>query len=388
LINAVLDLAKIEAGKLELTPSPFSLSELLHGVCGVFTVRAQQRSLVFHTTMAPDLPTTVYGDEQKLRQVLYNLLGNAVKFTDAGEVALGVERTGERLSFSVQDTGRGMRPEELARLFQPFIQFGDERHAQEGTGLGLAISRGLVELLGGTLQVGSVLGHGSRFWFTVPLPSTAISRTLARPRVPSITGYAGPRQRVLVVDDIAENRAVLVDMLTPLGFVVAQAPDGLEALDQAQTWAPDVVLMDIRMPGLDGLEATRRLRALPAGRQVVIVAVSASAFMHDRAHYLAAGANDFVPKPVQYDQLLEVLQTHLALEWDYADSPAVPRLAVPTALAPRVLPAADLAVLQECARRGDITTLLAHATLLEAQAPPGDPFLAEVCALARSFQLS
>jgi signal transduction histidine kinase/ActR/RegA family two-component response regulator len=346
LINAVLDLAKIEAGRLDLTPHPFSLSELLHGVCGVFTVRAQQRSLAFRATLAPDLPSTVYGDEQKLRQVLYNLLGNAVKFTDTGEVVLGVEREeGQRLSFRVQDTGRGIRPADLAQIFQPFIQVGDERQTPEGTGLGLAISRGLVEILGGTLQLDSTPGHGSRFWFTIPLPPAVVSSVLPPPPPPTITGYAGRRQRVLVVDDIAENRAVLVAMLAPLGFATAQAQNGLEALTMAQSWSPDVVLMDIRMPGLDGLEATRRLRAIPALHQVVIIAVSASAFVHNRDHYLATGANDFVPKPVQYVQLLEVLQAHLALEWEYADETAAPLPALSAPLELSVLPAADLEAL-------------------------------------------
>lgn len=387
LINTILDLAKIEAGKLEVTPHPFRLPELLHSVCGVFTVRAQQRHLTFRATLAPDLPPTVYGDEQKLRQVLFNLLGNAVKFTDVGEVVLGVEQTGEGLSFSVQDTGRGIHPEDLARLFQPFAQVGDGSQLREGTGLGLAISRGLVELLGGTLQVESVFGHGSHFWFTISLPPTATPMAPPQPLTPAITGYTGPRRRVLVVDDIAENRAILLDMLEPLGFEVAQVQDGLEALAQAQTWVPDVVLMDMRMPGMDGLEATRRLRAMPALCQMVVVAVSASAFAHNRAHYMAAGAKDFVAKPVQYDQLLETLRTHLDLTWCYADDAMASTITAPETQVLHVLPEEDMTVLRELARRGDIKNLLLHTAHLEERAPQCAPFLAQVRTLARSFQV-
>jgi len=268
LINDILDLAKIESDKLEIDVQPFDLRHFLQGIAGAFAVRAKQKNLDFHMNADPQLPVQVQGDERKLRQILFNLIGNAIKFTDTGEVVFAIDRDEEQIRFAVTDTGCGIRTGEMGQLFQPFQRVGDRNRAIEGAGLGLVISRRLVELLGGALHVESVFSQGSRFWFALSLPAAdAPERAPAVPAVPAI-GYRGPRRRILIADDKRENRAVLVDMLAPLGFRIAEAGNGQEALDVAARFQPDAVLMDMRMPVLDGLEATRRAGGHPPAAPV------------------------------------------------------------------------------------------------------------------------
>jgi CheY-like chemotaxis protein len=222
----------------------------------------------------------------------------------------------------VTDTGCGIRTDEMGQLFQPFQRVGDRNRAIEGAGLGLVISRRLVELLGGALYVESVFGQGSRFWFELSLPAVDVPERAPNAPAAPVIGYRGPRRRVLIADDKRENRAVLVDMLAPLGFRIAEAGNGQEALDVVGRFQPDVVLMDMRMPVLDGLEATRRLRQSEALRDVIVIAVSASAYGHHREQYLAAGADDFLSKPFQLEELLELLRARLGLELVYASGGA------------------------------------------------------------------
>jgi signal transduction histidine kinase/CheY-like chemotaxis protein len=252
LINDVLDLSKIEAGRIELNPTDFHLPEFATAVERVFTPRAKEKSILFETAVASDLPAWVRADEQRLRQVVFNLLSNAVKFTKAGGVVFSLQRVGqsdggELIRFSVSDTGPGIAPEDISKLFEPFAQVGNKATAAAtGTGLGLAISRSLVERMGGKLRVESKVGWGSRFWFEVALPVVAAAPAAHVNR--RLVGYEGPRRRVLVVDDNAANRAVMVDMLAPLGFDVFEAADGLGAVREGERFKPDLVLMDLRLP--------------------------------------------------------------------------------------------------------------------------------------------
>lgn len=384
LINDILDLAKIESDKLEVHEEPFELRDFLQGIADAFVIRAAAKRLRFRMAADPRLPTRVRGDERKLRQILFNLIGNAIKFTDVGEVCFIITPHERGIGFQVADTGRGIRAEELGQLFQPFRRLGDTEHVTEGAGLGLVISRRLVELLSGVLEVESTFGQGSRFCFTLPLPTVdAPEPVFARATAPVI-GYRGPRRRVLIADDKRENRAVLVDMLVPLGFQVAEAANGQAALEMATQFQPHIILMDMRMPVLDGLAATRRLRQSETLREIRVIAVSASAYGHHREQYLAAGADAFLSKPFRRDALLALLASQLTLQLVYASPTVTRQEQEETLIFP---PAAELAILRELAQRGDLRNLLAHAGQLAHSDPRYAAFTAHLRALAERFQL-
>ncbi|HEX6705988.1 MAG TPA: ATP-binding protein [Albitalea sp.] len=321
LINGVLDLARIEAGKLELYPEATLLPSLLATVTDIVRVSSQDKRLRFHFEAAPDLPPVVHVDEKRLRQVLLNLLSNAVKFTEHGEVRLEVRRlSGDahhaRIRFLVSDTGIGISPSQMSTLFKPFEQASDVQRRYGGTGLGLAISQQLARLLGSEIHVESTLGGGSRFCLDLDLALAHVEPAADLPSAASsIAGYQGPTRRLLVIDDVPGNRATMVDFLVPLGFEVAEADNGATGLARAQQLRPDLILMDNVMPVMDGLEATRRLRRDPALHEVPVIAVSASASAADQRESLAVGANAFLPKPVDFDSLLAEIGSLLKLHW-------------------------------------------------------------------------
>jgi signal transduction histidine kinase len=269
LIVDILDLSRIEAGKTDLVPADCQLHPLVSGLHDLLRIKAADKQLRFEAWCDEGVPPCVVIDEKRLRQVLLNLLGNALKFTACGQVLLQIRHVGEasspsraRLHFEVADTGPGIAAKDQARIFEPFEQAGDARSRAAGTGLGLAISRQLVRLMGGVLQLDSEEGRGSRFWFELDLPVCNAPTSLALPaRPPQATGHAGPKRRILIADDVIANRQLLVAMLEPLGFATAEAVDGQDALDQLPTFMPDLVLMDLAMPVRDGLDAIRTLRA-------------------------------------------------------------------------------------------------------------------------------
>ena len=322
LINDILDLARIDAGKLELFPSEINLAVFLQIVCDTIQERAEDKGLRFVFEAAAGLPETVCVDEKRLRQVLLNLLANAVKFTDSGQVTLRVTRmvpSGEtgspvHLRFEVEDNGIGMSERELARVFQPFEQVADARRREGGAGLGLAISRQLLHLMGGEIRVRSRPGEGSVFSFEIETPATQ-AQVAVQPEEGVPIGYLGERRRILVTDDVPENRAVLVGMLGALDFQMTEAANGWDTLKEVARSSPDLVLIDLAMPLMDGCETIRALRRTPEGAEVVIVATSASATAEVEASTRAAGANAFVGKPVQEAALLQVIATLLRLEW-------------------------------------------------------------------------
>ena len=327
LINDILDLARIEAGKVELAPTPVRLDRFLGGIVDIARVKVEERGVAFAFDAGGGLPPAVLVDEQRLRQVLLNLLGNAAKFTDAGQVRLVVQRLDPggaaapaRLRFDIEDTGIGIRAEHLEAIFQPFEQVGDPQRRAGGTGLGLAISRQLVRLMGGDIQVRSQPGAGSTFGFELELPPAELSREPAAPEQRRITGYDGPRRTLLVVDDVASNRALLRELLGTAGFAVREAADGEQAVAHAAQRDADLILMDLVMPNLDGLQAIQRLRALPAGAQVPIIAVSASASEAERREGLAAGADAFLRKPIDGQALLQEIGRQLALKWRHEEA--------------------------------------------------------------------
>ena len=320
LIDEVLDLAKIEAGKFELCPSGIHLPGFLQAISDIIRVKAEEKGLLFTFEGDKALPSLVRADETRLRQVLLNLLGNAVKFTHAGQVCLrvrGLQTAGSHawLQFEVEDTGPGIPADQCEAIFRPFEQGGDLKGRAGGTGLGLAISRQLVSLMGGNIHVRSTPGRGSAFSFEITLP---VEHTLTRAPMPRmICGYEGPRKKVLIVDDIETNRAMLTDLLDSLGFETFEASDGKQGVELSQSILPDLILMDIVMPVVDGIEATRRIRRLSALACTPIIAVSASVSQDHQRAALTAGANAFVNKPIEQDLLLEHVRVLLGLTWIY-----------------------------------------------------------------------
>jgi PAS domain S-box-containing protein len=321
LIVDILDLARIEAGKVELSPGSLELPPFVQGIADIVRVKAEDKGLSFSLQMPPEMPERVIADDKRLRQVLINLLGNAVKFTDRGEVSLAVHLAAGasdrvRLRFEVSDTGIGIAPGDLERVFKPFEQAGDDQRRAGGTGLGLTISRQLVGLMGGEIEVNSMPGEGSVFSFELLLPLAQRPATRIAPRTP--VGYHGERRRVLVVDDVAGSRNMLGALVSALGFEVDEAADGQQALHRVHARMPHLVLMDAAMPVMDGLEATRKLRTDPRWRALPVVIVSAAVSDTDQHRCREAGASGFIAKPVDRDQLLDALQQWLGVQWRYA----------------------------------------------------------------------
>ena len=400
LINDILDLSRIEAGKLALDPQPIHLPGFLETIAHIIREWAEAKDLLLVYEGDETLPTGVLVDETRLRQVLLNLLGNAVKFTDEGQVTLRAavsrqpvaesqEANGYRLvaiHFEVEDTGLGISPDQLETIFQPFEQVGEVSRRQEGTGLGLAISRELVQLMGGDIQVESTPGQGSRFWFEVTLPLTAGAVPVEEVQTQVISGYEGPRLRVLVVDDIELNRALLVDMLAPLGFETVEAEDGRQALELAQTHPPDLILMDRRMPVMDGLEAIQQLRQIPELAETPVISISASVSERDRAEIMAAGYNAFLPKPVSWPDLAAQLEAHLPLAWTYeevATEGEVGESEAELVLPPR----ADLEALYELAQFGSISRIQDWVQALAERDEKYHPLAAKLAHLAESYEI-
>ena len=386
LINDVLDLARIEAGRVQLRPAPFRLADLLRDLASTYQVRAAERGLAFAADFAAVPDTPQLGDAQRLRQVLDNLLGNAVKFTRAGQVHLAVAAAApDRFTFTVQDTGAGMDAEDVARLFQPFSQAESGRPQEQGAGLGLSISQHLVGLMGGTIAVESTPGRGSRFTFTLALPASALATGETPAGRP--VGYRGPRRRLLLVDDIEINRRLLRELLEPLGFDVEDVATGEAALARvgaAGGPAIDAVILDLRMPAMDGFELMRRLRARGTALPPLI-ATSASVIGFGAEEARARGADDFLPKPFKEAQLFEVLARHLGVTWKTEQTGSAAPFAP---AAPGVRPPADLlGPLLQAARQGDISALRAELVRLHAAQPEHAAFWREIEALATSYRM-
>lgn len=308
IINDILDFSKIEAGKLDLEHEPFSLAALIEELNEVFAVQAMARDLLLSWHCPDHLPTMVLGDTTRLRQVISNLISNALKFTHQGEVSimLAPTCTPDVYQVSIRDTGIGMSEAVQAKLFSPFTQANaSTTRKYGGTGLGLVISATLVKLMRGRIWVESLEGQGSSFHFTFWAPGVSASQApkAAPPANPEDMGHL----RTLVVEDHQVNRMLVVKMLQKLGIDPDVASDGLEALSLIQSNSYDVVLMDIQMPNMDGLTATRRIRAQTHMPQPYIIALTANAFAEDKLGCQAAGMDDFVSKPVNIQRLVEAL---------------------------------------------------------------------------------
>jgi signal transduction histidine kinase/CheY-like chemotaxis protein len=385
LINDVLDMSKIEAGRSTLISESFDFHAMLDILDEMFQLRAETKGLQLLCIRAPNVPRYIRADERKLRQVLINLLSNGIKFTETGTVRLRVRGNPEEMAialpsaaasetqskaqtgikpaaesaessptlllhFEVTDTGSGIAPEDLEHIFEPFIQTALGQQASQGTGLGLPISRQFVRLMGGDLQVESTVGEGSRFYFEIPVALASVHDLPQSQPQQRVVGLLPnqPTYRVLVVDDRWENRQLVLRLLTPVGFEVQEASDGSVAVDLWQTWQPHLIWMDMRMPVMDGYEATRQIRALEAQSQEIsgdspaspdpsssnpvqpvsptphstkIIALTASTYEEERSLVLAIGCDDFVRKPFHESTLFSKMAQHLGVQYQYEDLP-------------------------------------------------------------------
>ena len=328
LINDILEMSKIEAGQITLRSSTFNLHRLLTDVESLFHFRTEAKNYNSSWKSPPAPRSSSPSDEGKLRQVLINLVGNAVKFTEQGQIAViaAAEEEGKRLRIEVRDTGPGISGEEQSRLFKSFEQTS-AGHRAGGTGLGLAISREFIRLMGGDIHVQSEAGKGSTFWFEIPIePVVPVTEETARESIHRRVGRLAPGQpplRILVADDTPENCELLVHLLEPVGFQTKIAVDGAQAVAIFEQWRPRVVLMDLRMPGMDGLEAMRRIRKLPGGHETRIIVVTASAFFDNRGDAIAAGADDFLGKPFREHELFEMIRKYTGCQFLHTDETPV-----------------------------------------------------------------
>jgi signal transduction histidine kinase/ActR/RegA family two-component response regulator len=389
LVNDLLDLAKIEAGKLDLRDECVDLASLLQHVTDLIRVRADKAGLTFDAELQQSLPQRIRGDTRALRQILLNLLGNAVKFTEpGGSVTLRAQgeplaQDRQRLVFEIVDSGVGIAAQELPRIFEPFHRVEHAGRPAEGTGLGLSITHRLVTAMNGQIHVQSEPGRGTTFRIEIDAAADA-AQPQAATRGREIIGYSGVRRRVLVADDDEVSRALACDLLVNLGFDVRRAADGRSALEQIRLERPDAVITDLVMPLVDGLELVSALRAGDATRKLPIIAMSASASRYTDEQAIAAGCDRFVPKPLRFEALLDCLGALLQLEWLYSSTaPRTPPAAID--LGEFRLEQALAGELYHLAMLGDVTGLMdcANATLRDH--PEAEPFCRELLTLANQY---
>ena len=396
LIGEILDLAKIEAGRLELENSAFELHEFLTSVADIARLGATEAGLVFSHETRSAIPHVVTADRNKLRQILLNLLGNAVKFTESGRVSFRVSGKSsgdraERLRFEIEDTGLGIPAEELEHIFRPFHQIKRIDRQVEGTGLGLAICRKLVDLMGGTLEVRSTPGQGSLFCVELEVRISEDRVRAARPIASLPCGYLGSRQCILIADDNADNRHVLGQFLGSLGFEVLEAHNGVDAVQAARSRRPDLILMDLVMPLKDGIQAARDIRNSPEVAGIPIIGISASAFPTTRAQCTDAGCQAFVTKPVRFEEVSALVAKILKLEWTYVSDMAMTKMPAPRSPGPQsleVLPKAALRDVYLLARSGDVHRLEQRLRELRSQAPGMEPAVDAMMRCVSEFDMA
>lgn len=387
LINDVLEMAKIEAGRVQLDEAPFDLGRLVRDITDMMLIRAREKGLRLLIDQASEFPRFITGDEARLRQVLINLLSNAVKFTQKGGVTIRLgtrENHISHLVIEVEDSGPGIALEDQQRIFEPFVQLG-EQGVNRGTGLGLTITRQFIRLMGGTIQLDSVPGRGSLFHVELPLKEVTEDVALVARGETSgdVTGLAPgqPEYRILIVEDQHDNQLLLSRLMTTVGFQVRVAENGEQGVRLFEEWRPHLIWMDRRMPVMDGLEATKKIRALPGGKDVRIVAVTASAFQEQRAELLAAGMDDFIRKPYRAGEIYECLARHLSLRFTYEGAQEPGQVIQLTSAMLSVLPAELLDRLKIALRSLDserISHVIQEAALYDVQLQKALLHLADV----------
>ena len=330
LIDDILDLSKIEAGAMELETRDFNLGDLTEDISRMFSIRCEQKGLTWRADVQIG-ERAVRADDRKLRQILINLLGNSVKFTDRGVISLKVKQNNQRYAFIVEDTGPGITEEAQKRIFEPFQQ-AEEGEAKGGTGLGLAITRRHIELMGGSLSLESTAGEGACFRFELELSPAEGDLLVKREQMVRLCRLAEPyRVRALVVDDMVDNREVLSGLLERAGVEVIMASSGTEALQRIAEQIPDIVFMDVRMPVMDGLTTVRQIHERWPDGEIVCVAITASGLLRQRSYYLKAGFDDFIGKPFLFEKICECMVRHLPVEFEHEPAAEVVAGTVPCA---------------------------------------------------------
>ncbi len=418
LINDILDISKIEAGKLDLHPKAFHFPSFLQSIVEIVRIRTEQKQIDLIYLPDSELPEGIEADEKRLRQVLINLLGNAVKFTDRGSVTFKVEVTKHEESldcqssienrkskiqnrlirFQIEDTGVGMTPDSMTKIFTPFEQVGDTHRKTEGTGLGLAISTKIVNLMDSKIEVTSDFGSGSTFAFTVNFPLAADwVNAAATATGKQIVGYQGTQKTILVVDDNWQNRSVIVSLLAPIGFAVVEAENGEDGLAKAAKIKPDLIIADLSMPVMDGFEMLRQLRSSESLKNLRTVVSSASVYEMDRQKSLDAGGDDFLPKPVQLEELFFIVEKHLKIKWNYqqtASNETAGEQLTPKPKGNSLLPSSamavpapeELALLLNLAQQGRLKKLTEEAKRIAQLNKGYTEFVQPILELAKSFQ--
>jgi signal transduction histidine kinase/CheY-like chemotaxis protein len=409
LINDILDLSKVEAGKIELEPINFHFGEFIKEIAKLFKMRANQSELYFTYKASKSLPSGICADEKRLRQILINLLGNAIKFTpEEGNVNFEVDYYDDKIHFEIADTGIGIAENELKHIFSPFQQAGDPNYRKQGTGLGLSISKELVKMMGGKLHVKSIVGKGTTFWMALDLP--VVSHMIEeQPVKKQIIGYQRISTekgkdsksefplKILLVEDNNENRNVLKKILEPLNFEIVEATNGIEGVNLAYDCLPDLIIMDLIMPEMNGFDATRKIRKIPELQEIPIIATSASVFEYHRQESLKVGCHDFMPKPFGED-LLRLVGQYLKLQWIYKET--LEEFSVqnindhPSEKSPDEEIQSSIKLQAEQANhffilsmKGDIMGLLEFATQLEQSDAQLTPFANRIRDLANNFKV-
>ncbi|AFY53118.1 signal transduction histidine kinase [Rivularia sp. PCC 7116] len=400
LINDILDISKIEARKLELEFQQIHFPSFLETVIEIFRVQAEQKGIDFIYEPDKNLPVSILADEKRLRQVLINLLNNAIKFTVHGSVTFTVkctnfcESTNEKpivsINFQIEDTGIGIAENEQTQIFGSFEQVGDKKQQSEGTGLGLAISQRIVELMGSKIQVESQLGLGSAFSFELSFGiCDNWTQNISQNHQGQIVGYSDVPRRILVVDDLWENRSVLIGLLEPLGFKLTETQNGKQALLKAKQQPFDLIITDIMMPEMDGFEMLKHLRNDSQIKHIKVIIASASVSDMDRMKSLDAGADDFLPKPINFEDLLEIIAKHLKLTWKYETTDDIKLSStISKDDAEEILPAPeDLQKLLQLTQDGSLSKILKAAEEIAQQNSQYLLFTEKIMKLAKQCEL-
>ncbi len=400
LINDILDISKIEARKLELEFKEIHFPAFLQGVMEICHVQAEKKGIDLIYEPDANLPTGILADEKRLRQVLINLLSNAIKFTEQGSVAFRIKYINSEAStteqsiasivFQIEDTGIGIADSEQAQIFASFEQVGDKKRQAEGTGLGLAISQKIVELMGSKIEVESQLGSGSTFSFEVSLAiSDRWAKQISVDNQEQIVGYEGVPRHLLIVDDLWENRSVLMELLKPLNFKLTEAENGKEALVKAKQQPFDLILTDIMMPEMDGFEMLKQLRNDSEIKHITTIISSASVSDIDRTSSLDAGANDFLPKPVDAEELFIILAKHLQLTWKYDETEIESATQInEDNNAELILPSTeDLQTLLALSQNGSLSKLMKTVEEIAQKDNSYLPFTQKIVQLLKQFEL-
>jgi signal transduction histidine kinase/DNA-binding response OmpR family regulator len=407
LINDILDISKIEARKLELQPQGVHFPSFVQGIVEILRIRAEQKGISFIYSPGDQLPEGLELDDKRLRQVLINILGNAIKFTDRGKVTFKVEElknsstsSSEKIiiSFQIIDTGIGMTPEDLRKIFLPFEQVSSGKKQAEGTGLGLAISKEIIFLMGSEIKVESELGVGSRFYFDVEVPlAQDWQQSSMNTKGEKLIGYQGEKQTILVVDDKWENRSVIVNLLEPLDFVVMTAENGEDGLTKANKVKPSLIITDILMPVMDGYEFLQKLKESPSLHDIPIIVSSASVSTLEQQKSLDAGGDDFLGKPVETEELFKLLEKNLNIAWVYESTVVTKNFTasevngnnreIKTSTEILVPTQDELLQMLELTQQGRLQKLKEIINTLEKDNPEYTPFLGKIIDFAQKFQL-